>query len=271
MSECRVNPVLGMGLVSAAIVAAAGLVAFAPGCKVQGGNAAPIVEASSEAAPMPGEASEPATSVVFNGGRVVVPEGSIVDLEIEGIEVGAQSSTQQRATGVGAGLETSSPEGAAGFEASAPGATLPGVSATGGSSAFDGTWKIGGQAVNAFALAAIAALIGAAWLAYRRAMRPALVAGVLGVAFAALAVYPGATLLVAGLAAAVCVALYIRAAGKGEAVNEALRAVVAGVEDLPEGERQRVKGKVASHATEEDRATIREVKIADGYGGERSR
>ncbi len=97
-----------------------------------------------------------------------------------------------------------------------------------------------------------------------------------GGAFVACAFFPG--LIVVALIAAIVVNYWpqimaeikrMRAQKDATAKTEALRAVTAGGEDLPDTERKLFKAKVAAHASEEDRNTIRAIKKADDLPSER--
>ncbi len=156
------------------------------------------------------------------------------------------------------------------WDASAPEAGLAGDAggrASGGSSTIDAT-VIGALGFSPLLILGGLCLVGAGVAAYMRLMRAALYAGVAGGALILIGLFPSVVLL--GALAAAGVAALVWSDRNGLLKHEALRAVIAGVEAMPDGTREAVKREIGrSHADERDRRVIRKVKAADGYGGER--
>lgn len=196
------------------------------------------------------------------------PPGSIVTHEYE-FDGGHRIVTEQ-AGGTGAGLTTSGDEVAAKFAASAPSANLPGIESSGGDAASEFSVRsIKGAASNPLLWVGILSILGAGVAFYFGLRRAALVCGVVGGGFIAAAMLPGWGWFVLAGAGLVGVAVYIWAEKSGRNTLEALRAVVAGVEDLPTETRRTAKAHIASHADDRDAMTIRLVKRKDGLPSER--
>lgn len=197
-----------------------------------------------------------------------------------------RGTTTEKVGGQGAGLTASGDATNTQVDSSAPTVGLPGLSASGGTTRGSAVAKIDSKAVQIAALViGTLLLIGGGWGYFKTTLRPWLgIAGV-GVCLIAAAFLPGWFWLVAaGLAlvllfAAAYFALRGEWAALREASNngvdasrfrEALRAVVAGVEDIKDDTiRRAVKGKIAAQAEQGDADTIREVKIADNLPAER--
>lgn len=207
----------------------------------------------------------PVSSVTVNGVPIHAPAGSAI--EYRHTTDGGLSIDRREASGQGAGLSTNAPEVAGEFNATAPGSSLDGATASGGATAWD--IDLGGAQGSALLWIGAALLLIAGVCLYLRLTRAALIVGGVGGALIVAGLYPGVALFVGVGGAGVLLAVYLWAERSGQGYREAVRALVAGVEELPNGDRQFVKGKVDAHADERDRATIRKVKRGDGYGSER--
>lgn len=233
------------------------------------------------------------TTVTIDGVTVSAPAGSEVEVtrESEQDQRGPARSSASVARGTGAGLSTSAAEQAAQFDASAPESELGGGGAGGGGG---GRSKGGGSSLTAtlrgaagfgaFGWIGIACLLGAAAALYfRLGLRAVVTLGVVGAAFMLAELLPeGAVLAICG-GVVIAAGVYVwaefsakRATAKAKAQEaeaqrqrEAVRAVAAGVEDLPPPVRLLTKAAIASHASEQDTLTIRAVKRGDGLPSER--
>lgn len=197
------------------------------------------------------------------------PPGSVVTHEYEH-DAGHRIITEQ-AGGTGAGLTTSGDEVAAKFAASAPSANLPGIGSSGGTATSEFSVRsIEGAASNPLLWVGMASVI-AAGVAFvlRLPRRVPLVCLTIGGGFIAAALMPKWGVFVLAAAGLGGLGVYIWAEKQGKNWFEALRAVTAGVEDLPDEPRLQVKKHVQSHAEEQDRITIRAVKQKDGLPSER--
>lgn len=104
--------------------------------------------------------------------------------------------------------------------------------------------------------------------AYLRLAKAAVYAGLAGGVLLALAFFP--SLVLCGLLVVAGVAALVWADHKGLLHREALRAVVGGIESMPDkGDRELVKRAVEGQADDRDRRTITKIKRADGFGSER--
>ena len=201
--------------------------------------------------------------VMLNGQEVVAPPGSSVKLK---------TTTTRGASGTGAGISTDNAETAAGFNAGAPTSNLGGDlggGADGGLSSANFKMRVP-PGTSPLVWIGAACLLGAGACFYLQLRRAAIICAVLGLGFIGAEAVPGwakAILFVAGLAG---LGAYLWAEWQAKRKNEALRAVVAGVESIPDQPtRIGVKALIDGHAEDGDRAVIRQVKAADGLKSER--
>lgn len=112
------------------------------------------------------------------------------------------------------------------------------------------------------------AAIGGGYLTFQGMLKPGLILVAAGSACMAVAFFPALTLWLLAAAAAVLVASYLLSAKGSNSLREALRAVVAGVENkaVPAEAQAQVKAAIARESDEPDRAVIDEIKRADGVG-----
>ena len=211
------------------------------------------------------------TEIQFDGHRVTVPAGKPVTIKStrEETDAGKYEKHEGNAAGKGAGLVSAFEKAVVNFNASAPIANLVGLGGASG-----GTTDIA---------ATFAGKAGTPVLAWIGGLM--FVGGVVALCFKRIG--DGATLCVGGLVAVgastlgpagwLVFILVAAAVGgwlwwkshKGMRASEALRAVLAGVEDLPETERRLVKSKVKNHADRADTKTIGGFKKADDLPSER--
>lgn len=201
-----------------------------------------------------------------------LPPGATLDLEIVNEDDG-HVRTKERGRGVGAAAIAEGDRLNDNFTGSAPEVNLGAErSSRGGGSERD----VSASAVRMPALpwqnplfwVGLAALGGAGASVYFGLRRAAVICGVAGAGLLAAAFFPGLFLIVAAAAVAVLLLPYIRAEWEKNRSHEALRAVVAGVDDktVPAEAKAAVKAAIASEATDQDKATIKAVKRADEVG-----
>ncbi len=217
----------------------------------------------------------PHSTITIDGHEIEAPAGTGIQYSVKSkvIDEGGYESLRRSATSKGASLETSAAEVAGTFNSSAPVVGLGegddgGATASGGS--LDTTFSAKGATTNPLVWVGILALIGAGVAFYFGLRRAALIAGVLGVGLIVAGMFPGLMVFIVAAVVLLLVGTFLWAEYKGKSHKEALRATLAGVEDLKDaGIRMLVKSNIASHADEKDKATIREVKKADELPSER--
>jgi len=131
--------------------------------------------------------------------------------------------------------------------------------------------------------------IPAGWFVYRKEPLDALACGLVGAGLVAASLIPAWAWVGLGLAVAAGVGIYLwtrrsksalagelkgqignltstieNYAAESKTKNEALRAVVAGVELAPDAAKAAVKSEIAKQVDGTDRETIRAVKVSDG-------
>jgi hypothetical protein len=201
-----------------------------------------------------------------------LPDGfdPLRQVEMRYVEHGPSSKTTEHATGTGAGLTTTSDEAASKFVTSAPGSTLPGIGSTGGSlSSTLSVRNLRDAAGNPLLWVGIVSILAAGVAFYFGLRRAAIVCVAIGIGFLAASMIPGWGWFILAAVGLVAVGVYVWAELTGKNTREALRAVVAGVEDLPTEQRRQAKARIASHADDRDALTIRAIKRADGLPSER--
>ena len=200
---------------------------------------------------------------------LALPPGSTVTITEE-TDLGTRVE-HESAEGVGAGLDTSAEKIDGNFEGSVPSAALSGgVAATGGGalSRYTGL-SLPPLAANPLIWLGALCILGAGACVYFKLRRAAVICAAAGGVLIAAAMLPGwawallACLGVGGLA------VYIWAERSGQGFKEGLRAVAAGVEDMPPAPRHDLKRRIAAHAEARDRKVIAKVKKADGLPAER--
>lgn len=220
-----------------------------------------------------GESKPANTSTITlpDGQRITVPDGYEFAIESESDESKGASLDKHEgaANGKGAGLTTDSQDAVNNFNASAPGSWLPGIGSTGGTSDISSTLT-GKVPTSPLLWAGILAAAGGAVAFYLGLRRGALVCFGLSGALIAASFVPAWAWIILALAGVAGVAFYVYAERTGKVNNEALRAVVAGVETLPDAERKAAKSAIAVHADERDKRTIKNVKKADDLPSERA-
>ena len=227
-------------------------------------------------APTVTSAAQPAppspTEIEFDGHRVSVPAGRAVSIKStkEASDAGGYEKHKGNASGKGAGLVSSFEKAVLNFNASAPLANLVGLGgASGGTTDIAATFAgKAGTPVLAW-IGGLMFLGGVVALCFKRIGDGAIlcVGGLVAVGASTLG--PAGWLVFILVAAAVGGWLWWKS-HKGMRASEALRAVLAGVEDLPETERKLVKSKVKNHAEPADTKTIGSFKKRDDLPSERT-
>lgn len=179
----------------------------------------------------------------------------------------ATTSLSQKSAAQGVGLTTSAGEVAQKFSAENSNTTLDGIA--GGGFKFDGK-LIGSGKQSPLMIVGIIAILLAGAAVYFKNVRLALILGVVGGLFIGASLMPGVFGIVA-LCAGIGTLLFCVFASDNFRLKlvEAMRAVTAGVEELPENTRMQVKKEIGKQATEEDRNTIRKIKSIDGFAPEK--
>lgn len=231
-------------------------------------NSQPVARAAvpASAAPLTDEQKD-ALRAVLN-----LPPGATLDLEIVNEDDGSVR-TRERGRGVGAAAIAEGDKLNENFNGSAPEVNLGADRSSRGGSA---DRQASASAVqvpplpwqNPLFWVGLLALGGAGASIYFGLRRAAVICGVAGAGLLAAAFFPGLLLIVAAGAAVVLLLPYIRAEWEKNRSHEALRAVVAGVDDktVPPEAKAAVKAAIRSESTEMDKATIKAVKKADEVG-----
>jgi len=210
-----------------------------------------------------------------------LPPGSTVVLEKVKTTDNGTLEVQEEATGTGAGLNARGEKIVSEFNSSAPNAALGnGKQALGGNT--DSSLKITGPA-NLFANPAlwvgILCILGAGFSIYRMNIRAATILGILGAALMAAAMMPTLLIYILAAVAGFAVIAYLNRDLKSQTLSEnvtkykkALTTVVKGVADFGSVAKDttnptvtpdaydRLKEAIASHTTDADDLTIKEVK-----------
>lgn len=225
--------------------------------------------------------------------KATVPQNQIAQslgdpiFQVEHVKTvtGGTITTEEEASGQGAGLNAHGDKIVSDFKSTAPGANLgDGRMASGGDTASaskitssDSLWS------NPLMWAGILCLIGAGASVYLRLpAKVSLVAGVVGAAMVAAALYPAVMLMLVVAAVAVLVVPYIhtewkhqKTSDQASAYKESLRAVVGGVAafgqaakdatnpTVPPEMYERLKSYIGAQASAADSAVIAEIKRAD--------
>jgi hypothetical protein len=151
------------------------------------------------------------------------------------------------------------------IDSGAPTLNLPGVGkGSGGSVSGDVTASVAGVSVFVI-LGGLCVLGGIACFAMQLYVRAGVGLLAVGGCFIAVGLFPWLwwLLLVAGV---VAVALYVWAERNGKSMHEAVRAVAAGVEDLSDDVKAKVKERIRFQADARDKAVIKSIKKADELG-----
>lgn len=210
--------------------------------------------------------------------------GTRFDLEYT-LDEGPLSTKSSTATGVGNGIDMSGQSLDSSLIQSPPTSQTGDTSSQGGGSQFDlkakGSFQKG-LFQNPFLYLGLIALAFCAYFVKKKSVKRAVLSGAIALASFLTILYP--IIGIIALAVTVAWALFndvlslhkettletTTELGAAEAnrFREALRAVVAGVDDvtLPEATKNEVKKRIEGHADEADSLTIREVKMADGVG-----
>lgn len=189
------------------------------------------------------------------------PEGNPITEETT---VSEPVVTRQRLYGeaTGAGASATGDKLDQQIDSGAPTLNLPGVGkGSGGSVSGDATASIAG--VSVFIILGVLCLLGGiAGLALQLYRRASIGLLAVGGCFIAVGLFPWLwwLLLVAGIAS---ILFYLWAERRGKSMHEALRAVTAGISDLPGDLQNAAKAAIARHADERDKSTIKAVKKAD--------
>lgn len=193
-------------------------------------------------------------------GMTLPPPGFEVEQTERRTYGGGSVKIEREGTGTGAGLATSADNVASTFNGSSPEAGFD--RSSGGTTAIEQTLSSeSGRGI--LIVAGIVFFAAAGVAAYLKRFSAAIAAAGVGVACLLVAFYP-AVLLWAALGGIVIlgVCLFANDATRHR-IQEALRATVAGIEDLPDGQRQTVKHAIGSHADAKDEKIISKVKAAD--------
>lgn len=221
-----------------------------------------------------------------SGQSIKAPDGQTLNnvksltYEIEEENGGKFSAHEGAASGTGPGIKSDSGESITDFNASGPRVLTPdGWGAESGDANIQQSLTMADpkDALQSrmFWLGVGLIFAGAALWRYGR-IQTAKYCLIGGVAFIACAFFPGLIVLI--LIAAVAVNFWpqimaeiqkIRAQKDAGEKTEALRAVVGGIEELPEPERKAAKAKIAGQAEPRDTEVIRSVKKSDNLPSER--
>lgn len=148
------------------------------------------------------------------------------------------------------------------IDSGAPTLNLPGVGkGSGGSVSGDSTASIAGVSIFII-LGGLCVLGGVASFALQLYPRTGIGLLAIGGCFIAVGIFPWLLWLLVG-AGVVAVLLYLWAERHGKSMHEAVRAVTAGISDLPGDLQNAAKAAIGRHADDRDKATIKSVKKAD--------
>lgn len=189
------------------------------------------------------------------------PDGHPITEEVTVAEPGVVKS-RVVGTATGAGASATGDKLDQQFDSGAPTLNLPGVGkGSGGSASGDMTASIAGISVFII-LGGLCVLGGIASFALQLYPRTSIGLIAVGGCFIAVGLFPWLwwLLLVAGVLA---LALYIWAERHGKSMHEAVRAVTAGISDLPSDLQSAAKAAIGRHADARDKATIKSIKRAD--------
>jgi len=189
------------------------------------------------------------------------PDGKPITEEVTIAEPGVVKS-RVTGTATGAGASATGDKLDQQFDSGAPTLNLPGVGkGSGGSASGDMTASIAGISVFII-LGGLCVLGGIASFALQLYPRTGIGLIAVGGCLIAVGLFPWLwwLLLVAGVLA---LALYIWAERHGKSMHEAVRAVTAGISDLPGDLQSAAKAAIGRHADARDKATIKAVKRSD--------
>lgn len=195
--------------------------------------------------------------------RVVgfTPEGKPLTEKITVSEPGVvKKRVKGEATGAGASANGDKLDQK--FDSGAPTLNLPDVGkGSGGSVSGDSTASIAGISIFII-LGGLCVLGGVASFALQLYPRTGIGLLAIGGCLIAVGIFPWLwwLLLAVGL---IAVGLYLWAERHGKSMHEAVRAVTAGISDLPGDLQSAAKAAIARHADDRDKATIKAVKKAD--------
>lgn len=230
--------------------------------------------------------------------RVVTPEGLVITgdegstirytTDVTTSEDGGEQKHEVAGTGEGASF-TGSSEAGTKFDASAPKSHAGGAWSDGGDTTV--SWSPGDKGGVILLVAGILFCAVGAFLIYRAKPTPATICFKLGAVFIIASFVPQWAWAIISLGAVAIVVLYLYrehkldgiikageaavddAEGKATQFKEAARAMVAGVENLPDATRKAAKAEIQKTAertdTIDDFATIRQIKAEDGLPSER--
>jgi hypothetical protein len=193
------------------------------------------------------------------------PDGSPITEETTVSEPGV---TRQRLYGeaTGAGASATGDKLDQQIDSGAPTLNLPGVGrGSGGSVSGDVSASIAGVSVFVI-LGGVCVLGGIACFAMQLYPRAGVGLLAIGGCLIAVGLFPWLWWLLLAVGV-VAVALYVWAERNGKSMHEAVRAVAAGVEDLSDDVKSKVKDRIRFHADARDKAVIKNVKKADELGG----
>lgn len=210
-------------------------------------------------------------TVQFGDKTLTAPPGSTITIDSDAEQYQGEGIEKQEgsASGEGSGMTTSSEKAALQHNSSAPGAWLPGIGATGGTTDVRATLT-GSTPTSPLLWAGILAAIGGGVAFYFGLRRAAFVCFGLAGALIAASFIPAWAWIILALAAAAVVAFYVYAERSGKSMKEAVRGIASGLEAAPDEARRAVKASIALHTDEADKKTIRAVKRADDLPAERA-
>ena len=195
-----------------------------------------------------------------------LPPGTEVRVTQRETQDGGVEFQWQKSSGSSAGLSTESPEVAATFNTSAP--TSGATGSMGGATELE--MKLGGKKnLIIFIVIGSVLLLGSGFCVYRGLLHAALIGGVMGAGFIIVGMWPVTIWWIMGGLVIACLVAVLSSDELRHRFRESLRAVSAGIEDLNDDDRAKVKAKVQSHASEGDVRTIRSIKKKDGLPSER--
>lgn len=235
---------------------------------------APVVQSAADKAEQPTAATATAdpTELTFDGHKLSVPAGKSVTIKStkEELDGGGFEKHEGTASGKGAGLNSAFEKAVVDFNASAPIANILGFgSSSGGSTDLSASFMgKGGSPILAW-LGGLMILGGVAAIVWKKRIMDGLVLCFAGGVCVWASTLGTLGLFIVLLLLGAVLAYFWWKSHQGTAAAEALRAVIAGVEDLPTHERAMAKAKVKAHADAADVKTIAKFKTKDGLPSER--
>lgn len=193
------------------------------------------------------------------------PDGKPITEEVTVAEPGVVKS-RVVGTATGAGAQATGDKLDQKIDSGAPTLNLPGVGkGSGGSVSGDVTASIAGVSVFII-LGGLCVLGGVACFAMQLYPRAGIGLLAVGGCFIAVGIFPWLWWLLLAVGV-VGVGLYVWAERNHKSMREAVRAVAAGIEDLPGEIKARAKEAIGNHADAKDKSAIKAVKRADELGG----